>query len=151
MIRSSMKRGRVRVGAAAAKRRREGGQQAQGRASETVAGYKSLTERLRARSGSWCEIHGRPCQGTEVCHVVARSAGGPDDDWNTYWGCRAANQQQQAAFRSGRLVACRVMKCGVKGIDWVVIRAAGKVAYQLGEYMIHAAGFIRAEIAAHGK
>ena len=145
MKRTPMARGRVRVGATSSKRRRQGGKIAPGRDSESVAGYRSLTERLKARSASWCEIHSRPCRGTEVCHVVARSAGGPDDDWNCYWGCRAANSQQQAPFAKGRLVAARVMKHGVKGIDWVVIRAAGKVAYLLGEWEPLTSGFIPTE------
>ena len=139
---SPMRRGHVRVGAASSKRRREGGQRAQGRPSETVEGYRALGARLIARSGGWCEIHRRPCPGTEICHVVARSAGGADEDWNCYWGCRAANLQQQAPYVKGRLLVSRVGRRGTPGIEWVIVRATGKVAFRLGEYETLDAGLI---------
>ena len=144
MIRTSPLKRTSRVGRASAQRRRQGGKQAQGRPSETVAGYAALTARLIARSGGYCEIHGRPEFGSQVCHVVARSQGGADTDWNTYWGCARANLQQMAAFARGRLMCARVIKHGVVGIEWELVKASGKLAYRLGQYTTLAAWFIQA-------
>jgi len=105
-----------------------------------------LRARLIARSGGYCEVLGTPTFGVEVCHVVARSAGGGDDDWNTYWGSRAANRAQQAAFARGRLLMAREIRDGVKGIAWEWVRAADKHAYRRGEFVLLASGFIPAEV-----
>jgi hypothetical protein len=141
LIRSApMKRGRM------AKRRPKRDEPiVKGRPAETVRGYQALTSRLIARSGGYCEVFGRPIFGTEVCHVQGRGAGGADDDWNTYWGSRRANMLQQAPFNKGRLVMTRVIRHGIKGIEWQIVVAADKWHYMAGEYVIAAEGFIAVE------
>lgn len=139
-----MARGRGRVGAKSAKRRQEGGALALGRASTTLSGYQYLRARLIARSGGYDEIVGRPTFGTDVAHVVARSAGGPDDVWNTLWLSRPTHRLMEAPFAKGRIIAARVMVQGVKGISWVRVKAVDKFAYQRGEYVELASGFVTA-------
>lgn len=146
MNRAPMKRGTVRVGRAAVKRRRQGGKIAIGRDSATLAGYKALREALIARSGGVCEVHGRtdsgPCLGSEVCHVIKRSSGGADSLTNTFFGCRRANNAMDASYKTGRLTMIHVVINGVSLLDWEMVKAADKWAYQLGKYDVLSAGQI---------
>lgn len=138
-----MTRGTVKIGAASAKRRREGGQRALGRDSATSAEYEALRAALIARSGGGaCEVHRAPCQGIEICHVIKASQGGRDVPENTFLGCRAANRAMDASYTKGRLTMIHVVVRGVSLLDWELVRAANKFDYQLGRYDVLSAGFI---------
>ena len=50
--------------------------------------------------------------------------------------------QQQAPYAKGRLLVSSVVRRGVPGIEWVVVRAAGKVAWRLGDHETLDAGLI---------
>lgn len=142
MNRTPMRRGTVRVGRAAAQRRRQGGKIASGRDSATLQGYRALREALIARSGGFCEVHGRPCLGAEVCHVIKRSQGGPDTLTNTFWGCRRVNAAMDDAYRIGRLTMMHVVREGISLLDWEWVAAANKQEYERGQYHVLSAGQI---------
>ena len=148
--RTPMKRGRTRVGAASAARRKAGGAIAQGRPATTLTGYQLLRAQLIARSGGYDEVYGKPLFGTDVAHVVARSQGGADTLDNTLWLARATHRQMEAPYANGRLVVTRVTVKGVRGFDWELVIAADKHAYRRGDFEVLNGGFIAAGLELEG-
>lgn len=145
-----MTRGTAKVGRAALARRKAGGKLAVGRDSGTRESLTTEREYVRHRAGNFCEIRTADLarhDGTDFAHVVARSQGGPDDRYNALWLCRADHRRMEAAYARGRLVVSRLTVNGVRGFDWEYVSAADKFAYQRGEFVVLAAGFVAAELA----
>lgn len=139
-------------------RRRRGGKLAVGRDSGTRDSLTVEREYVKGRTLGLCEVgnQGSPCGddgrapfirwGTDFAHVVARSAGGEDTRFNALWLCRYHHRMMERPYAKGRLVVTRVTKSGVRGFDWEIVKAAGKVAYRLGAIdEIVANDFIAAE------
>lgn len=117
LTRTRMKRGRRRVGHAAAARRKAGGKLAVGRPSTSAAEWKIRKLELAERSGGICEVRAWvempgaskgwfECRrrATDPCHIIPRSAGGNDSLTNLYHGCRTCHRRQDAPYASGKLV-----------------------------------------------
>ena len=94
--RRAVLRSRVRPGRRAARRVRAGGKLAVGRPSETLAGYRALRERIKARAKGRCEVPlCRTRRGPfDLDHVVPRSHGGEDSDDNCLWLCRRCHEHK---------------------------------------------------------
>jgi hypothetical protein len=81
-------------------------------------------------------------------HVVPRSAGGGDELSNLLHVCRPCHRLRAAPYAEGRLLASRIIKDGVRGIAWQVVKSfpirgeTGKLAYLDGRYEILRHGFV---------
>jgi 5-methylcytosine-specific restriction endonuclease McrA len=143
-----MKRGKRRVGQAAAERRKRGGALAVGRPSGTKESLSAERAYVMARAKRRCElcaVRGRVTPATDFAHVVARSAGGPDTRFNALATCRACNLAMQGPFAVGRpLVTPIYRRDGVRGFDVEWVYATSKFHYREGDYITIAAGFVPA-------
>ena len=137
----------------AKKRRRKGGKLAVGRNSGTRESLLRERAYVFERAAGRCEL----CRflpdydshpPTDFTHCPPRSQpGSADDRFHAVAACNRANLAMQGPYSKDRALVTPVTVKGVRGFDIEWVRAAGKIAYRLGDYVTLGAGFVAAECA----